>query len=222
MKIKKQTIKLGIIFLIIYSTFTYAAPKVVLSTPDRTDYTYSGRDEIITGNWVFSKNVTVNDTVTASQFCYHNGTCITIGAGAASEAIYISLQYVGDNLTGASGAVNRVLDDNGDMLVVDNQVLHPVTDYTNTSTNTTFLNPIWDDQRITLRKSSIPPSVIHYTGIDATGIDGAQNRTIATGNITFVVVDNQMLHEGSDYSMSGSTMTFLNHLWNDMRVTTWA
>ena len=61
-----------------------------------------------------------------------------------------STNYTGSDLTGSDGDNNRTLTANASMIVVDNQFLHPIVDYTITAVVITFLNEIWNSQNITI------------------------------------------------------------------------
>jgi len=57
---------------------------------------------------------------------------------------------------------------------------------------------------------------------DATGSDGATNRVLtATSTPLFVVLERQFLHPTTDFTVSGSNITFLVPLFNVARVTVW-
>jgi hypothetical protein len=70
------------------------------------------------------------------------------------ETTDVFVAYVnklGSDLTGSNGDANRTYTlGNVKMVLVDNQFLHPETDYTIVDDVITFLHKIWDDQRITL------------------------------------------------------------------------
>lgn len=70
----------------------------------------------------------------------------------------------------------------------------------------------------------------NYTGLNCSGTDGQKNRilTLANNSLTvdnglLVVVSNLTLHPSIDYTIShlltGSTITFLNNLWNEQNIT---
>lgn len=59
--------------------------------------------------------------------------------------------YVGSNLQGISGSVNRILTHSSvQKIVIDNALLHPNLDYTYNTTSVVFANSVWDDQTITV------------------------------------------------------------------------
>jgi len=59
--------------------------------------------------------------------------------------------YTGASLSGLDGDPNRTLVTTGVGIVwVDNQLLHLTKDYTVSSLTITFLNPIWNDQPISV------------------------------------------------------------------------
>jgi hypothetical protein len=59
--------------------------------------------------------------------------------------------YLGSAGTGVDGQAGRTITANNVQLVaVDNQVLHPGIDYTLGAGTITFLNPLWNDQHVTI------------------------------------------------------------------------
>lgn len=63
----------------------------------------------------------------------------------------------------------------------------------------------------------------NYTGSDCTGSSGSKNRTldVSSGTPNIVVLERQVLHPTSDYTLSGSVITFLVKVYNTMRITVW-
>ena len=62
-----------------------------------------------------------------------------------------STPYTGLDCTGLSGDTDRTLTTSGvTLLVVDNQFLHPIVGYTVVANVITFLNEVWDSQKITV------------------------------------------------------------------------
>ena len=59
--------------------------------------------------------------------------------------------YLGSDCTSTSNKKNRKLTTKGvTLVIVDNQLLHPIIDYTVSNKIITFLNEIWNDQNITV------------------------------------------------------------------------
>jgi len=60
--------------------------------------------------------------------------------------------FDGINSTGIDGAIGRVLvvGNDSNMVAVDNYMLHPEIDFQSVGGNITFINPLWDDQNITV------------------------------------------------------------------------
>ena len=62
-------------------------------------------------------------------------------------------------------------------------------------------------------------TLTNSNGSDLSGNDGAINRTlVAVGTVLQVFVDMQHLHLSTDYSMSGSTITFLNAIYDSQKI----
>jgi len=62
-----------------------------------------------------------------------------------------STNYTGSSCTDNDGRTSRTLSTSGvGMVVVDNQFLHPTVDYTISSNIITFINEIWNEQKITV------------------------------------------------------------------------
>ena len=61
----------------------------------------------------------------------------------------------------------------------------------------------------------------NYTGSDCTGNDGDTDRTLATEGVTLVVVDGMLLQPSIDYTVSGNTITFLNQIFDEQKITVW-
>jgi hypothetical protein len=141
--------------------------------------------------------------------------------GEMSGSVY---SFVGSNCSGGSGSVNRVLVSglyNISLVIVDNQYLHPLSDYNESGGNITFFNPLWDDMSVTVWAES-NEAYYNYLGSDCTLGDGDKYRVLnAGGGVVMVAVDNQALQPGIDYTYTNTSITFLNPLWNDMRITIW-
>lgn len=57
------------------------------------------------------------------------------------------------------------------------------------------------------------------TGTSLSGSDGDLNRTYDAGVVPMMIfVDGIFLHKDVDYSISGTTITFLNSIWNEMKI----
>jgi len=166
--------------------------------------------------WI-NKNVTTfnfNQTKLL-QFIVNNTQNQTIGV--------VIKQYTGANLTGSDGDINRLIDTGLTVSIVnvDTFTLQPTWDYTAVGTVVTFLNPIWNDQIITVYGNTAFASN-NYLGAAFSGSDGSIGRTL---NITaiklIVVVDNFMLQTPVDFTIIGNVLTMNNELWDDQRVTIW-
>ena len=58
-----------------------------------------------------------------------------------------------------------------------------------------------------------------FNGSDCTGSNGDANRTLATGVSPFsIVMERETLHLTSDYTISGSTVTFLVNVFDVARI----
>jgi hypothetical protein len=57
------------------------------------------------------------------------------------------------------------------------------------------------------------------TGASLTGISGNKFRNYTITNLTYVVVDNWMLHPEIDFNYSSNVATFKNAIWDDMTIT---
>lgn len=146
--------------------------------------------------------------------------------------------YNGSDATGNSGETSRVLTllntrstrDDGLLIVVDTFVLHPSIDFTIShkisSSQVTFLNPLFNSQRITITYEVISYGITEeFVGSNATGNNGELNRTITLSNIQktvdggmYVIVNGAYLIPASDYTIvhnsSSSIITFLNPLFD--------
>lgn len=60
----------------------------------------------------------------------------------------------------------------------------------------------------------------NYLGSNCSGPEG-KNRTLTSAKPVLLIVDNQLLHPIVDYTHSGSTITFLNDIWNNQDITVW-
>jgi len=89
--------------------------------------------------------VTFNNAIWNDQ---EIGICL-----ATSNTTWSNSVYLGINCTGSDGDVNRVLVSNITfpiLVSVDNWLLSSGFDYTLSSSNITFLNPVWDDMVISV------------------------------------------------------------------------
>ena len=139
------------------------------------------------------------------------------GGGAVSCS---STGYIGSNLTGLDGEVNRTFLSDADMIGVDSSILHPDIDYTITAGTIKFLSPIWDDMDITIWLCASYNST-NNVGADCSGFDGDSNRMLLTSNANLIVVDNSLLHLSIDYTKNSTSVVFLNPMWDDMIITVW-
>jgi len=73
--------------------------------------------------------------------------CNVVGGGGSSLT---EIQYIGSDLNGTSGALNRNLSTTVKILIVDGFTWQNTTHYTTTPNTIIFLRPIWDDQTITV------------------------------------------------------------------------
>lgn len=136
--------------------------------------------------------------------------------------------FLGSNLTGLDGGVNReyFASNFPFVVVVDTFYLANSYDYVVDANYTlTFLNPVWNDQEIgvCLATSNTTWSNSVYLGANCTGLDGGINRVLDT-NITYpllIVVDNNLLSVGFDFTLSSGNVTFLNPVWDDMVISVW-
>ena len=67
-------------------------------------------------------------------------------------------------------------------------------------------------------------SSTNYTGNDCsnpTTDNGNPNRTLTVTGVILIIVDNQLLHPTVDYTLVGTTLTFLNEMWNSQKITIW-
>lgn len=65
---------------------------------------------------------------------------------------------------------------------------------------------------------------LNFTGNDCTGADKSTGRTLDIGsgnNPKLIVLEREFLHPNIDYTVSGSTITFLVKVFNKMRITVW-
>jgi len=129
--------------------------------------------------------------------------------------------YLGSDLSGSSGDLNRTLSVTVTMVSVDNAFLHPDFDYNTSAGNIRFNNPVWDDMRITIWNNAAL-GYSNYLGADFSGGSGEVGRGLVRVNVTQVVVDNSFLHPSVDYNHTGTNLSLVNPLWDDMRVTVWS
>ena len=60
------------------------------------------------------------------------------------------------------------------------------------------------------------------TGADLTGDDGDPNRTTTADSVSKIFVDGIYLHLTRDYTYVGTTITFLNGIWNEQSISIWS
>jgi len=150
-------------------------------------------------------------------------TCVQLANGTTPGDELKRVDYTGANLTGSSGDMNRQVDSglSVTMVTVDTFTLQPIWDYTTAGTVVNFLNNIWNDQRITVWGDS-EFMYTNHLGSDFSGINGTTGRTyVVPGNKVMIVVDNFMLQQDVDFTYVGGTITMLNNLWDDQRITVW-
>lgn len=152
----------------------------------------------------------------------------------------------GADCSGISGDSNRVLTLSNTSLTIQAEfsvyasgyeltvnieytVVHKIS-----GTLVTFLNPLWDDMTAIVRYSQGTALYFdndsgNFMGSDCSGSDGDSNRVLTLGNSTrtiqtgFVIFASGLcLAEGSEYTAlhktTGTEITFLNPLWNDMEI----
>jgi len=74
---------------------------------------------------------------------------------------------------------------------------------------------------MTTIKGGLVFTVENKAGSDCTGTDGAKNRTVAlssTPSEQVVFLNGLQLTETSQYTISGATITFLEDVWDDMKI----
>jgi len=152
---------------------------------------------------------------------YYNKTQVNAlcNNGSGGQANLNSTNYLGSNLTGSNGDANRQLTVDADLVAVDNFFLIPTTDYTNSGGVITFLNPIWDDQRITVWDSGL--TNVNYLGSDCTGSSGNTNRVLTASNAELVAVDRFFIQPTYDYTANSTHIKFLNPIWDSQIITVW-
>lgn len=171
----------------------------------------------------YSDEVWINKNVTTFNF---NQTKLLqfIANNTQNQSIGVVInQYTGANLTGNDGDTNRLIDTGLTVSIVniDTFTLQPTWDYTAVGTVVTFLNPVWNDQVITIYGNTAFASN-NYLGAAFSGSDGSVGRTLnITATKLIVVVDNFMLQTPVDFSITGNVLTMNNELWDDQRVTIW-
>lgn len=167
----------------------------------------------------------IADNLTSGDGIVIQGNEIFATSTNGSNANMTYIRYLGSALSGNSGETYRNLTHaNTQMVSLDNGFLHPIDDYNSTHTNITFFNPVWDDQIInvwSLANTDLNMTYVNYLGSDCDGSSGDANRNLATSGANMVVIDNSWLSYTDDYTLSGGTVTFLNPLWDDQRITVW-
>jgi len=151
------------------------------------------------------------------------GTGNSSGNGSISFASFLTKEYIGADLTGSDGETGRMIDTGMavNIVNVDNFILQPTWDYTESGTILIFSNNIWDNQIITVY-GNVPFIPNNYLGSAFTGLDGEQGRNLSiTATNVMVIVDNFMLQDNVDYTLNTNTITILNNLWNDQKITIW-
>lgn len=140
-------------------------------------------------DWSDTQNYT-GTVCAAGEYVYgffQDGTpkCRTdqIGNGTGST-VCTAQSYIGTDLSGSSGDLNRVLTINRtvtleDVITVDNFYLYYVVDYTTSVNQITFLNEMWDDSIIYIWKCASNSSGGGGGGTTITGIGNMTGSGIA-------------------------------------------
>jgi len=129
--------------------------------------------------------------------------------------------YTGSNATGTSGSTNRVLTlsntrrtiDDGFIVIVDTFSLHPTSDFTVshqiTSSEITFLNPLFDSQRITVHytQSGLPEAGEAVSGILPLGDNLVNNEIDYFGTSVTLRTVNSTYNERGDPTETTSDST---------------
>jgi hypothetical protein len=161
------------------------------------------------------------DTVTLSGFTHptSDGTngqaLVTNGAGTLSFAdVSISLSYTKGTFTGDNTTVDFTIDSGravDDVLVyVNGFLLTPTSDYTISGTTLTFVTAPATSAEIVVRYLPLTNGGI-YTNDTATGDNTTVNFTIDSGRTVedvIVTVNGVSLVPATDYTISGTTLTF--------------
>jgi len=70
------------------------------------------------------------------------------------------------------------------------------------------------------QNASILPQ--NFSGTALSGTSGQANRELTVSGVPLLVdVDNSMLHPTSQYTVNGSTITFLNKTFDSQKITIW-
>ena len=160
-----------------------------------------------------------DDSITAVKL--QDGT-ITIDKIAASE--YITQSFTGDGTTDVFTLSTNPGSQNALLILVDNVLQTPATNYMSSGTTLTFTSPPDNLSDIFVRWIGLPSSVpvpadstitnaklsLTYTSNQYTGDNTTTAYTIASGhtvNSVLIVLDGSILPP-ADYSVSGTTLTF--------------
>lgn len=207
-------ILLMLIFILIPSAMAFRnvlTPSILdRYSSERSNIGFLNTDNYWTGNNTFLNVTYLNENVEYVNITYN-----------ITDLDFDYVNILGSSLTGSSGNPDRTYDANVDMIAIDNSYLQPDIDYTYVGTTITFLNPVWDDQQITLWNTEFNILSVNYVGSAASGSDGNSNRNLAVQNVLQIVVDNNLLHPDTDYSYDGTTIIFLNPLWDTQKITVW-
>jgi len=121
--------------------------------------------------------------------------------------------YFGDGslLTGIASGGNSSWNESyaRELIIESNNSMRDYVDFQNT-TMTTYVDAIF-----------VPLTVTEYDGSDCGGVDGDIARTLATSGVAWIIVDGITLQNDTDYNMTGNTITFINMMWDEMKVTVW-
>jgi len=177
-------------------------------------------------------NVFINNSLNVTKLCLdNNGECIyswsevnmtsvnVTGGGGGVDLDYTN--YLGSDFSGSDGDKERTLQANVEMVVIDMQYLHPDIDYTYNGTHLILNESVYDEQVITLWSDS-GFSYTNYLGSDLTGADGSKNRELTHNNSEMIIVDMQLLQPVYDYTSTGTTVTFLEPVYNEQTITIWS
>ena len=147
-----------------------------------------------------------------------NGLCASPDSAGGIVHMIIS----GSSLSGSDGSTSRQYYYNASWISLDNYILNPTLDYTQSVSGLiTFSIPVWNEQKVSLWKNNINITSVQYTGSSFSGSDGLLNRQITVINPFMIAVDNFLMHENIDYSVSGSTINMLIPIYNEQVITIW-
>lgn len=145
--------------------------------------------------------------------------------GGSAGVVLNSTDYVGSDCSGGDGDVGRVLlhGDYAVMVGLDNFMLHPVVDYSQSGGEVTFNVKVFDTQKVTVWTNvSGMLSSTNYAGSLGSGSDGDEDRVFTVGaGAVVVVLDRFALHPVYDYVVNGSQVTIHSKVWDSQVVTVW-